>query len=1505
MTLLLYRDGFTNEVKRSEVLPGNRRRRLSAIVARRLDPSRAQVTSRHRIPEHQLAVTDETVVLRSERRHCLVGPKDIVVITTFTMGGGGAGGGGGSGKQIGMAVASIALMIAAPYAISFLGPAFAATAGVTSSLTLLGRALSTGLIIGGVALMSMANKAKANKSNEDTRPVYGVSGGGNLPRPGDRIPVGYGRFWTLPDLSQPDYFIYSGEDQILYKRMTLGAGRYQIHSVRVGDQLLWTEGGGYHAPFTGAQVEFIQPGTVSDLVPLDVTSSSAVSGLALPQVGDASAWSGPFVVSPPGVNVNYIQFDVSLPSGSYGTASNSKGTHDVPTETGYEFQIAPIDFAGNPTGPWVTVIAAERFLMSKRPLRYTERVNVALGRYAARGRNTKARFNTSADTRMNAVQWDGLRGWRPDVRTRPGITEVALMVRSNESLGITTFQDVMIEATRIIPVWNGVAWVEQATRKSVWAFADVMRNGVYGGNILDSALDLATLEYYASAAAPFDTFDGVMRGPDSIWGVASTILATMRAEPVQLGRVWSMVRDEPKSIRRHVITRRQIVQGSTSIEFDTDPDDGAGHVIVDYDEGADPKRPVQPPDFIYGQASLTPQRRKLFGVSSYAHAVHLGRWIAASGFFRRQTYKFSVEHEGRIYKRGDSISVEAWFASKAKVAGIVGRSGTTLTVDTDIAVDAGDQIILRDRTGRQWGPVALTGQGNNLRELVLAAVTSGGIPIADALATDEMEPTTVIVGQPTVLTRNYLVKSARPSGRDRIAVEAQIDSTAVWDAIGAAIGSPPSPEAGPQTPVVPQLFYVNGEMAQGVAEPMVKWSVSPARGATGYQVEISYDDGESWSSIYSGADTSGIAPLSAALFNDDDGPPIVLIRARAVGRTGLWSPYINSSFGARSASIDGRALQLNTVQIEALVDDLQDKLVGAADVEGSIAQARARADAVFADLTKAGGAIDQARASAVSDIANLRDALVGVMNRFEQHRAATIEAGLEINSAEGKARIYGLTVLREDMVTRFNSVAIEINALAAEIALIAETVIEGDLTGLVQSITQAGVRINALEGLVSTFVTTATFSAGMDRVTSAETRLDGAEAAIAQRVTNATFGEAETRLTTAEQEINALTGEISRLIVATSADSVNFDLRTETLGQLLDLVSRLGQASVESLAIARDRLSSRIDDNGRSIAESELLLAATRQEAAANLLLTQQAIAAGDAAEANQRLVLTAQVNNPTTGLTKTAQRVDLIETSITADGVVGKRVSDIQATAGDAFARVGSIETVLINGGGLIAGQQSQVVARANGATANGSVTMAFEGTAFGFSAAYSWRLTANGADIGMFAVIKPDGNNAIWFKAGQFLIGGSASDARAPFAVIGGVTYIDRALIRTGDVSRHASNVSGGSSVTAYVGVQPDGRVNVIVVYHGGQILVNGGAAYLYLYRNGALIDTIVISSTYAPASGGSGVTSYTNTVGLASYDTTYEGTDTITAVLSPAYGLSTLQLVGLSIQATSYLK
>lgn len=850
MTLILHKT-VTGEDVRPCARLDRRRRRLSTVVARQAHVGRPFIVSVHRVGETALAPTDDTVVLKNERSKVLVGPADIVVVTYLPLGGAGGGGGSSAGKQIGMALAAVALLVIAPYAAG----AIAGVIGVTSAAGI--AAIQAGIVLGGTALLSLANRPKANKQDkEDDRPVYGVSGGGNLPRPGDRIPRGYGRFWTVPDLSQPDFFTYEGEEQVLYKRMTLGLGRYQVHTIRVGQQVMWTEAGGYQAPFAGAELEIIQPGNVSSLVPGDVVSSQSVTGNELPRPGELlGEWSGPFVVSGPGVQVNAIQLDFSAPQGAFSVASNSKGSFEAAAALGWWFEYVEVDNAGNVIGTWRPLEAHQDAYFTKRPLRFTRIIPVPMNRYAVRGKNLFAgdSSNSRVSTIVNSITWDGLRGYRPDVRVRPKVTEIALKIRSNAALGITSFADVQVEATAIVPVWNGSSWSEQATRKAVWAYADIMRNATYGGAIPDSAFDATTALHYANTLSQFDTFDGVIRGPDSVWNSAAAVLFPMRSEPVQLGRLWSMVRDEPKAIRRHVITPRQMVRGSTGLSFNTNPDTGEGHVIVEYDEGADPKRPVEPPDIIYGSASLTPTRRKLFGVSSYEHAVHLGRWLAASGFYRRQSVRFSTEHDARIYKRGDSIALEAWFTGKAKVAGVIGLSGNTLTLDADVTVAVGDHVTLRDRSGREWGPVALASQGGSPREIVLGASDRAlveaqtGLALTSVLALESMETTTALVAPVTTLRRNYLIKGAKPSGRDQIDVDAVIDAPEVWSAIGATIAPNPYPTPAFATLPPPSALRITeriyADAGSIVSAVTLYWTRSPDQRALTNEVQFRVDGG--------------------------------------------------------------------------------------------------------------------------------------------------------------------------------------------------------------------------------------------------------------------------------------------------------------------------------------------------------------------------------------------------------------------------------------------------------------------------------------------------------------------------------------------------------------------------------------------------------------------------------------------------------------------------------------
>lgn len=852
MTLLAQRT-VTGEVVRPDLTLSGGDADLAWLVTREADHARPFIVSLHRRGE-PLAPADTTVIFRKEAALKAVGPDDVVVITYLPLGG------GGSGAQVGMAVAAIALMVIAPYAVAGLGAALGTTAlgtmsGLSVSLTAVGKLLATGIVMGGMALLSAAMKPKANKSDEEERPIYGVSGGGNLPRPGDRIPRLYGKCWTSPDLSQPDFFLYEGESQILYKLMTLTAGRAQVHTIRVDNQVMWRANGGVQPAFAGSEVEIVPPGQVSQLVPSAVVSSPSVQGNELPRpTNTVTAWSGPFIISAPGVEINRIQIDLSAPQGAMLNYTNSKGAQEGAAPIGWYFEYAPVDDAGYFTGPWQPLEWFHADLLSRRPLRWSRLFWVPKGRYAVRGRNVhdNAPRNERETNISNALQWDALRGYVPGKQVRENVTQIAMRIRSNAALGVTSFADVQVEATGVVPVWNGSSWSHEATRKAVWIYADIMRHAAYGAGLPDSALDLETLKFYADYLDKFDTFDGVIRGPDSVWNVAAAVLFPMRAEPVQLGRVWSLVRDERKEARRHVITSRQIVGGSSGLSFDVDPDRGTAHLVAEYYEAGDPKRKLQLPDTWYGNKSLTPTRRELFGVSRWAHATHLARWLAASAFYRRQSVRFTTEHDGRIYKRGDSIGVDLWFASQAKVAGVVDASGDVLTLDRDVSYAPGDHVIIRDRGGREWGPVAvvgISGRGLVLEASSRAAVEAEtGIPLYTALALDVMEPTSVLIGQVETLRRNYIVKSAKPSGRDRIDIEAVIDADEVWNVVGWEEVPNPYGEGEVEENIQPptglygteRLYLEDGRPRSSV---VLNWTPANDQRVLLYEVQFAVNDG--------------------------------------------------------------------------------------------------------------------------------------------------------------------------------------------------------------------------------------------------------------------------------------------------------------------------------------------------------------------------------------------------------------------------------------------------------------------------------------------------------------------------------------------------------------------------------------------------------------------------------------------------------------------------------------
>ncbi|EJW12727.1 hypothetical protein A33M_1697 [Rhodovulum sp. PH10] len=957
-----------------------RRRRLASVVRQHADLRRPFVVSVHRRGD-VMRPEDHTVRRRADWARTLVEPGHVVLITYLPRGGGGSSN-QSSGKQIGMAVGMIALVAAAAWAAPLVagGLVSGASGGLftTASSALVG-ATQAGLVVGGAALLSLAMRAGANDDdNESSRQLYGVSGGGNLPRPGDRIPVGYGTFWTQPDLTQADYTVYDGDDQILYKRVTLGLGKYRVHKMMLGTATLWTEDGGIQEPFVSIQgsgssaltrtsgtggssigpteIEIIQPGGSSPLVPGSVYTNGNVAGIELPYPGDNPGWSGPFVCCESGSRTSTIQIDYEAPMGVVNNGWDDGKAHAA--NWSVEFQYAACDDDDQQIGDWVQLHSNGFSTKSLTALRFTRKIPVPEGRYLVRARNTQS----ESDVVVNTATWSGLRSHFDDAVVRPHVTEIALRVRSDKSLGVTSFADLWVQATRILLVWDGAEWVEQPTRKAVYAFADVLRNADYGAAMSDSQIDLDRIAHYASTLTEFDTYDGVIRGPVSVYEAASVALSTIRAEPANFGAVWSFTRDEQKDVRKHVFTRRQIKQGTTAATFPVARDDGSADVIAEYYVDGDPRRRREV-RVTYGAETLWPQRQQLQGVTTHEHATHLARWIAACAYYRRERRRFSADRQGRLVTRGDPVRVDAWFMADARAAGILSATGRTLTLDTAMEIADGRYARLRDRKGREWGPCAVTWPNAEQPNVVVldaadvaAAEDYHGMPLDSVLADPAEDMTSVQIGPLIELEDPYLVVSVTPQGRDDIAIEAVYDHPSVWEALGEPILPGPSiPSFGTEVPAVPTVPWVRAQCVERSTSLDVDWACGTARGAASYIVMLSYD-GQTWEQVSEGLSTSGSYPI-----RHEEGVTVT-VAAYAVNGYGVAGPTVFTSLTTFTPSIQASVslLQQLISQVNALFRDVTGQLDEWSEIVAAAALSRSQAEwldkqTIRREITATGG----------------------------------------------------------------------------------------------------------------------------------------------------------------------------------------------------------------------------------------------------------------------------------------------------------------------------------------------------------------------------------------------------------------------------------------------------------------------------------------------------------------------------------------------------------------------
>jgi hypothetical protein len=892
-------------------LPRARRPLLSALAKKHADRSRPHIVCVYRRGE-PWAPTDFSVRLRKTWRHTRIGPSDTVAIIYAPRGGGGGAAGGsraGKAAGIGLIVATIALAaIGQFWAIGALNGAMglAATSAVGGAIWAAG---SAALLAGAGYLLSRATRPKANK-DDNSRPLYGVSGGGNLARLGDRIPVIYGRCWTTPDLSQPDYTTFEGDNQTLYKRMTVGLGSYAVKTIRVGSAVMWTATGGVQAPFIGASVEVIAPGAMSWLVPAQVATAPAVASLEVPRVTDTPQNAGPFSFPADTPPQSRVQLDWSLPQGIYAVGTGNFAGKQYPTDWGVHFEYAPCDEDGTVTGDWATLYVENGRTMTTKPRRVTTLVDIpaGAGRYAYRARNLGAPPVVNGSDIVNTVFWEGLRSHIPETIVRDHVTEIAIRVSSGPGLGVTAFANVEVEVQRLLPVWNGVTWTLEETRKAVWAAVDALANTSYGAGLDHAQIDLPRFLHYASTVIAYDTYDGVIRGPVSVYEALSTVLGVMRASPLRLGNVWSMVRDDQKLVRKHVITRRQILKDSHGQQFNLDLSDGSANVIVEWSAGGDPKR-QRDERVNFGAVTNAPRRMRAEGVSTTEHAIHIATWAASTAYRRRERRTFTMELAGRLILPNDKCSIDAWYFDGKEAVGIVAHSGLNLTLDQPLALPGTPTFgVLRARDGREWGPVQLTQVDDSTVAMnaddVAAAQSQTGLTIAQVINTATQAMTSMTVGALDVVTDSWLVRSIRFSGESQVEIEAIIDDPGVWTDLGEAIiGPPPPPSSGLVNQAAIDIVYISATAAQRGTQMYMDWSAGRPRVPVNYVVRISYDDWETYEDAYHGPQSSGSYPVQ-----DTNG--FIKVRAFAYSADGQRSAIRETQFTAPQAVISGQTARV-------------------------------------------------------------------------------------------------------------------------------------------------------------------------------------------------------------------------------------------------------------------------------------------------------------------------------------------------------------------------------------------------------------------------------------------------------------------------------------------------------------------------------------------------------------------------------------------------------------------
>ena len=642
----------------------------------------------------------------------------------------------------------------------------------------------------------------------------------------------------------------------------------------IDDTILWTSASGFNPDFD-CVMAFYDPGQTVTLFPANVTTAVEVSGQQLPPGSGSNPvndlppptpgpWIGGFIANGPGTIADTLALDFAFPAGCF--VVNRDGDYfGRPVRVEAEYRA--VNDAGAPIGDWSQLFFAVPAYNTRKPQKFSQKVAVPPGRYEVRARRYGAEA-ADFDAKINGASgsdgliWLQLRAYLQGNSTFSKESTIAVRIRATQ-ISQGSARKFSVISTRILPVWDGSAFVDQPTRNPLWAFLDAAINTDYGAKRPVGKIDFATVVNMAAGAdTRGDTFDFEFRSPDQVPNAFDTILKSTRARHRWSGDLLSAVRDEARTIPQLLLTDREIVRGSLSVNWALNSADQADAVLLEYlDQDIWGPAEVQYPPNSEVFTATNPARIRLDGVISRVQAQQHAAFYYRQALYRRTTITLDTEWEGKMLSYGSFVRVQSELPQTWGASGrIDSYSGGVLTLDPAPSWEPVQTYIqIRTRRGSGFGPVKVSRFGADKFARVnagdLAAVEAAqGMTLASALArADDAEDPSFVLGTEGHTAKDCLVLQGRPNG-DRVTLMMAVDDPRVHEN---NIADPPDIPSVPalRDRAAPIIIMLQGNFRQGVAEAVLDASWASAANVFYYEAQISYD-GQAWSSAYQGEQPS-------------------------------------------------------------------------------------------------------------------------------------------------------------------------------------------------------------------------------------------------------------------------------------------------------------------------------------------------------------------------------------------------------------------------------------------------------------------------------------------------------------------------------------------------------------------------------------------------------------------------------------------------------------------------